>query len=811
MKKHFTKKKNRKNLNSEKVSNGIYNKSRLMLILIILPLSFAALFQGGYFPWEVYAILLLFIPAIFLFFLTVIENKELKISGADKGIAAFILVAFVSLFFTVYFHATLTEFYKLLIYAFVFYAAVNFANRETDLNFVLNAVVLIGLTLSILGFVAFIGSKFHIQNGAVAFLIDKGFVQGSRISSSLQYANTFAAFLVLPFFISFSYMIRSEKMYLKTLYGIFSLIFIATLMFTESRGGLLTLLVSWIIFLLMLKGREKKEGLIYTGIVLAVVLVIAAIGKSLFLPMLNRLVKRFDTLITFLKGQKSLSLSSRESMIKDSFKILKAHPVLGTGNGTYQYVYAKYRSVYFFSRFPHSIFFQVLDELGIAGGAAFIYMLYSIIKRGVNSISRKNNALYVGLFAGLMGILFHAFIDFDWSLMFMPLLFFFGVGLLISRGAQKEVKIPLKKTEINRSGKILAKNYRIAGLVTLTIVIFTLFAFPFFGAVNDFRAKASEGRVSADKTIALYRSATNMDPLCAEYHYDLAHFYFVKLTPGVINPSEFLLKAEKQYKAAIQHCPEYFLYHFELAKLYLQMNNKKAIDEFAKTVELNPIDPGAHASLGFAYLKLSDDTVMAKVQFEEALKLDPKNSDAHLGMGMLFEKLGDDDNAIKEYSLAVKYNRKSAYAYYRLGMLEEKKNNIPMAVRYLFYAVQYNPNLSEAKKEFEKYGTVITVIKPSPNEVVHTGKEYKIMWLSSKPENVSYYNIWLFPKKGGSKLVKAGIKNDSSSYVWKVPDDLPQGVYRMRIYAINSSIMKDKKLGSWVSYGDSNYFIIKER
>jgi len=62
-------------------------------------------------------------------------------------------------------------------------------------------------------------------------------------------------------------------------------------------------------------------------------------------------------------------------MIKDSLRILKDFPILGTGNGTYQYIYAKYRTIYFFSKFPHSIFFQTLDELGILGGAAFIYMM----------------------------------------------------------------------------------------------------------------------------------------------------------------------------------------------------------------------------------------------------------------------------------------------------------------------------------------------------------------------------------------------------------------------------------------------------
>jgi tetratricopeptide (TPR) repeat protein len=802
-------------LKSKKISqNRILNSSVFLLFLTFIPLFFAGLFQGGYFPWEVYATLLLSLPVLFfLLHSTWVKNGKIKKSGADIAILIFLGVSFLSLFFTVYFHATLTEFYKVLLYVIIFYAGVNFTKTDYDFQIVLNGILLLGFILSVLGILAFIGVHFHINNGIFAFLVSKGFVQGNRVASSLQYANTFAAFLILPFFIAFSFAIHRKKIHAKIVYGVLALIFLIAFMLTESRGGIIVLVFVWILYLILLKGRDRKEGLAYTGLILVFGLALSFLEKSLFLPVIKNFGKRVSILINFLKGKKSASLGNRENMLKDSLKILKDHPVFGTGNGTYQYVYMKYRSVYFFSKFPHSIFFQVLDELGLVGGAAFLYMLYKMFEKGFSAIRKNFDVLSVGLFIGLLGIVLHAFIDFDWSLMFMPLLFFFGAGVLISRIDAGEFVFAKKKAETAQKRRqkknSLAKNT--IAISVITIFLFVLFIFPFAGASYDFRAGADQGRVPWQKTVSQYEAATNFDPVCAEYHYDLAHFYFSVLIPAASsNPQQFVSNAVKEYESAIKHCPEFFLYHFELARLYLQTGNKKAIDEFAKAVELNPIDPGGHAALGFAYLNLNNDTVMAKVQFDEALKLDPKNADAHLGMGSLYEKTGQTDKAIEEYKLAVKYNKKNAYAYYRLGILEEK-NNLPQAIRDLFYAIKYNPNLTDAKKEFEKYGSIVSILKPSPGEIIKTGTSSALTWASSNPENVSYYDIWLIPEKGKGALIKSGIPGKTLSYKWNVPKTLSPGKYRIRIYAVNPKVMNNKKLGTWLYYAESGYFTINEK
>ncbi len=449
----------------------------------------------------------------------------------------------------------------------------------------------------------------------------------------------------------------------------------------------------------------------------------------------------------------------------------------------------------------------MLDELGIAGAAAFVYMLYRLFKKGFLVLKRNYNILLVGLYAGLAGILLHAFVDFDWSLMFMPLLFFFGFGLLISQG-KKEYFVfkhsPLEKRKKSlkevKSYKVKSNNgKKVTALVVVTVILFLLFLFPFTAARENFNAKAGTGRISWQETINQYKSSIAFDPLCAEYHYDLAHFNFEILIPSAPDPTQFVNEATNEYNAAIKHCPEFFLYHFELARLYLQTNNEKAIDEFTKAVELNPVDAGGHASLGFAYLRLKQDTIMSKIQFEKAVELDPKNADAYLGFGNLYEELSNIEEAIENYELAIKYNRKNAYAYYRLGVIYKDEGKLPEAVHNLFYALQYNPNLKEAQTEYEKFAPIITIVNPRAKEGIKVGTAYEIKWILSNINNIEYYNVVLLPKKGKTITIASGLAKDVFLYRYRLPADLEIGEYRIRIYAM-APVFMENKFGKWLSY-----------
>ncbi len=406
------------------------------------------------------------------------------------------------------------------------------------------------------------------------------------------------------------------------------------------------------------------------------------------------------------------------------------------------------------------------------------------------------------------------------GLMFMPLIFFYLFALIISYGKKEYFTFKcsiiekfLRKKQSTRSFKtfdretIRTKRFKSLG-IALTIVLAIIFLFQFLASFANFKAKGSIGLIEWQETVSKYKTATSLDFLAAEYHYDLANFNFTYLVSSSQDPTQFIQEAVSHFGVAIKHCPEFFLYHFELGKLYLQTGNEKAINEFTKTLQLNPLDPGAHATLGFAYLNLKKDTVMSKIQFEEALRLDSKNSDAYIGMGSLYEKSNDSDKALENYQLAIKYDSKNAYAYYRTGMIYKNKGMLPEAVNNLFWAVHYNPNLIEAKTEFEKYAPIITIAKPQNGETIKVGTTYEISWLPSNNNNVEYYNIVIIPKKGDWINAKAGIPTGTVSYKYQVPANLEPGEYRLRINAVAPKFMQGK-FGKLLSYDEVQITLTK--
>jgi O-antigen ligase len=737
--------------------------------------------------------------------------KGLRKSGTDRGLFIFLLVTFVSLFFTVYFHATLTEFFKVLVYLSLFYIVLNCVESEKDIGLILNSILSLSFVLSLLGILANIGQRLNLSGPFFDFLSRNSFTQAGRVASTLQYANTFAAFIILPFFISFSYFITQKNLLKKVLYLALSLIFLITFTLTESRGALIAFVIAILIYILFLKGKDKKFSLISFAILIGAILIVVLIKKDVFIPIFRSFAARLKELLSFFQGKWEESLGDRVIMVKDSFRILEDKPVLGTGNGTYQYVYAKYRTIYFFSKFPHSIFFQILDELGILGGAAFLYMIFSLFKKGFQVVRTNYTAISVGLYAGLAGLFLHALVDFDWSLMFMPLIFFYLFALLLSNSKKEyfvlkcsiiermqSKKQPVRDFKAVDTGKISTKRIKVLGFIFISILL-VVFLFQFFGAYFDFRASASIGKLQWTETVSMYKTAVALDPLASEYHYNLANFNFTYLVPSAPDPTQFIQEAVSHYESAIKHCPEFFLYHFELGKLYLQTSNNKAMDEFIKTVQLNSLDSGAHATLGFAYLKLKKDTSMAKIQLEEALRLDDKNTDAYLGFGGLYEELKEPDKALENYQLAVKYDAKNAYAYYRSGVIYENKGMLPEAVNNLFWAVKYNPNLTEAKTEFEKYAPIITIAKPQNGESIKIGENYEVSWLPSNDKNLESFAIYLIPPQGDRILIKDKIPIESISYNWTVPEDFVLGNYRVQIYAVSPDFMQGK-FDNWLSY-----------
>ncbi|NCO28943.1 MAG: hypothetical protein GW894_06860, partial [Caldiserica bacterium] len=135
----------------------------------------------------------------------------------------------------------------------------------------------------------------------------------------------------------------------------------------------------------------------------------------------------------------------------------------------------------------------------------------------------------VGLYAGLAGLFLHALVDFDWSLMFMPLIFFYLFALLLSNSKKEYFvlkcpiterlqsrKRPTKGLKTVDSSKILIKRMKTTSFIIASILLL-VFLFQFIAAFTDFKAKGSIGKLQWTETVSKYKTAVALDPLASEY------------------------------------------------------------------------------------------------------------------------------------------------------------------------------------------------------------------------------------------------------------------------------------------------------
>jgi O-antigen ligase len=113
--------------------------------------------------------------------------------------------------------------------------------------------------------------------------------------------------------------------------------------------------------------------------------------------------------------------------------MIKDHPFLGTGVGTFMDYCAKYTKN-FGTYYAHNCFLQIWAESGIFSLLSFLlvvgYVFYKSIKAGLKMPGSLNSYILTGLNAGLLGFLIHSF--FEVHLYSFQLSFLFWVVLSLT-------------------------------------------------------------------------------------------------------------------------------------------------------------------------------------------------------------------------------------------------------------------------------------------------------------------------------------------------------------------------------------------
>jgi len=312
---------------------------------------------------------------------------------------------------------TKIEFFKwfTLIGLFFFLLHSNLLNNKYRvMKQLIMVVMLVGVAESLYGMLEFFSGHKHILH--LNMEADISSVTGTFINR-----NQFAGYLLMVIPLSIGFLFSREATPMsrvrgwrerlssldgKTLLIGFSVIvMILGLLFSASRMGILSLLLSFTLFSLLFRSPSKEHRFSKTSIlILGLALLWAAwIG-------LDAVINRFLT--------SSEDFKLRLTFWVNTFQIFKDFPIFGSGLGTFAWVFPMYRSFHLMEIVTHAEndFLQLASEVGLVGIGLllipFLFFSYKAIS-GIHSLSPKESGRYIGIggLVGILALMFHSIVE----------------------------------------------------------------------------------------------------------------------------------------------------------------------------------------------------------------------------------------------------------------------------------------------------------------------------------------------------------------------------------------------------------------
>ena len=240
---------------------------------------------------------------------------------------------------------------------------------------------------------------------------------------------------------------RSDKrLALTFLVGLSVLLMLTGLLFSLSRGGVLAggvVVAAQVPFLLALVSRRSsRRKILWCGLIAAIF--ISVVGS---LVPWEKLGGRFRTLPT-----ESITMDIRYQVFKDTWDMAKDYPVLGSGLGSYERVFPRYKTWPTQSLFQHAHndYLEFLSEMGWAGFLPLMVFFSWVVIRGLKYLAFtlrlgarcpravvSRACLVSGSLGGVIAILLHGTVDFNLHIPANALLFFVLCGITVSFRPEK--------------------------------------------------------------------------------------------------------------------------------------------------------------------------------------------------------------------------------------------------------------------------------------------------------------------------------------------------------------------------------------
>lgn len=375
---------------------GVVGFVGLVVILYDIKIGIiAALFTIPFLPDMISLVFIIFLLMVYFY-----DHLVKKENGLDSSPVYIPMI----LYATIIFIATITSInpvgsFRDLVIHFVslglVFVMINTIDKLEEFNILITFIVFSATIVALIGLYQYI----------VGIPIDAAWVDvenspdvKARVYSVFANPNILAEYLIMIIPLSISLFWYTKKIHKKLIFAATSAILIVALILTLSRGGWIGFAFSALIFIILV---EKRFLLSIIPIGLAGVF---------FLPesIMNRILS--------IGNLTDSSNAYRITMWKITLDIIKDHPIAGVGLGHIPFKetfesYIRTMPIYH----AHNTYLEIAAELGIPGLIAFLFLLFTVFKYGVQSlISDENRYIKImaaGVFSGLGGLLAHGMVE----------------------------------------------------------------------------------------------------------------------------------------------------------------------------------------------------------------------------------------------------------------------------------------------------------------------------------------------------------------------------------------------------------------
>ncbi len=562
-----------KEISLSKVPNGksLWNnaiEATIIALIISTPLVFYPYLVRIFNPPKELAFNILVIIGLMFWFLKMTSREEFKITRTPLNlpVLAFMAICPLSLIWSNSPMVSLLELPLFLAGPILYFILVNNINDKHQINRILITLLIISSLLGIYGI---------FQYNGIDFSFWKANIGRQQVFGLFGNVNYFAEYLIMPLSLSISLFFAARNRAHKILLLVGILAMGGSLILTFTRGSYLAIGISSIFMFFLYLASRGKNFIKEHKKIFIFVLVVALLVTGLFI--FPNPLNKSGTVISKIKGRISISqftsgssLKRREAIWGFTTLMIKDHPLLGSGLGTFKYNSLNYQAKFFDQGenrrlYPYGIadkvhneYLQLGAEIGILGLGIFLWLIISYFRYGLRVLKKLKNkykqGIVIGLMGGVVAVLIDGIFGFPLHLPATLVIFWLFIGLIVSikHSEQKtkieEIKKAKPKAKSDKNDRMESNIYRFKPLLYLIIILLSLFLCtmvtrPFVSQVYEFYGVENAEKADYDTAAKYFQETLKWNPYFGMAYYNLGQIISQKgiYTPAIGN----FEKAEK--------------------------------------------------------------------------------------------------------------------------------------------------------------------------------------------------------------------------------------------------------------------------